>query len=280
MDSFSQDYGNKMEPFETYDESMVTAANHQCDIGQSVNNQVPAQELQMQSQESHDTLTLQQQNQTEQTHQVTQMESNVEQRPTSVRLPALLDGEYFTVTRVEDTNVTVRCQQCKKQLNGNLKSTGNFLSHVKRLHPSLMSRIRCKSSQRKSAIYVNSTLPDKSPEIVREKRIVLQNKKRYKTEECTAGNEEPYEQPADWNDAPLIRGSEEPESAEPVSPTLRMSHNNSFMMEDEYDAIGRNVAAKLRNMRLDQRIIAEKLVNDILFEAQLGNLHRNSSIHV
>ncbi|XP_071648971.1 uncharacterized protein [Temnothorax longispinosus] len=255
MDSFSQDYDNKMEPFETYDESMVTAANHQCDIGQSVNNQVPAQELQMQSQESHDTLTLQQQNQTEQTHQVTQMESNVEQRPTSVRLPALLDGEYFTVTRVEDTNVT-------------------------RLHPSLMSRIRCKSSQRKSAIYVNSTLPDKSPEIVREKRIVLQNKKRYKTEECTAGNEEPYEQPADWNDAPLIRGSEEPESADPVSPTLRMSHNNSFMMEDEYDAIGRNVAAKLRNMRLDQRIIAEKLVNDILFEAQLGNLHRNSSIHV
>lgn len=52
------------------------------------------------------------------------------------------------------------------------------------------------------------------------------------------------------------------------------------MMEDEYDAIGRNVAAKLRNMRLDQRIIAEKLVNDILFEAQLGNLHRDSSINV
>ena len=51
-------------------------------------------------------------------------------------------------------------------------------------------------------------------------------------------------------------------------------------MEDEYDAIGRNVAAKLRNMRLDQRIIAEKLLNDILFEAQLGNLHRDSSIHV
>lgn len=96
-------------------------------------------------------------------------------------------------------------------------------------------------------------------------------------EECTAGNEESYEQPADWNDASLIRGSEEPESADP---SLRISHNNSFMMEDEYDAIGRNVAAKLRNMRLDQRIIAEKLVNDILFEAQLGNLHRDSSINV
>lgn len=268
-----------METFETYDESMVTAANHQCDIVQSVNNQVPTQEMQVQSQENHNTLTLQQQQQqqqVEQTHQVTQIESNVEQKTSLIRLPALLDGEYFTVTRVADTNVTVRCQQCKKQLNGNLKSTGNFLSHVKRLHPTLMSKVKCKSSQRKAAIYFNSTLPDKCPEIVREKRIVPQNKKRCKTEECTAGNEESYEQPADWNDASLIRGSEELESTDS---SLRISHN-SFMMIDEYDAIGRNVAAKLRNMRLDQRIIAEKLVNDILFEAQLGNLHRDSSINV
>ncbi|XP_011877795.1 PREDICTED: uncharacterized protein LOC105567495 isoform X2 [Vollenhovia emeryi] len=284
MDSFSQDYESKMDSFETYDESMVTAANHQCDIVQSVNNQTPTQEIQVQSQESHDALTLQQQQQQQveihqvaEIHQVTpQIESNVEQKTTAIRLPALLDGEYFTVTRVEDTNVTVRCQQCKKQLNGNLKSTGNFLSHVKRLHPNLMSRIRCKSNQRKSAIYVNSTLPDKCPEIVREKRVVPQNK-RCKMEECTTGNEEPYEQPADWNETPLIRGSEEPESS---NPSLRISHNNTFVMEDEYDAIGRNVAAKLRNMRLDQRIIAEKLVNDILFEAQLGNLHRDSTIHV
>lgn len=122
-----------METFETYDESMVTAANHQCDIVQSVNNQTSTQEVQVQSQENHETLTLQQQQQqqVEQTHQVAQVESNVENKTASVRLPALLDGEYFMVMRVEDTNVTVRCQQCKKLLNGNLKSTGNFLSHIK-----------------------------------------------------------------------------------------------------------------------------------------------------
>lgn len=129
MNSFSQDYEIKMETFETYDESMVTAANHQCDIVQSVNNQTSTQEAQVQSQENHETLTLQQQQQqqVEQTHQVAQ----VENKTASVRLPALLDGEYFMVMRVEDTNVTVRCQQCKKLLNGNLKSTGNFLSHIK-----------------------------------------------------------------------------------------------------------------------------------------------------
>lgn len=90
-------------------------------------------------------------------------------------------------------------------------------------------------------------------------------------------NEESYEHHADWNDASLIRGSDEPES---TNAALRISHNNSFVMEDEYDAVGRNLAAKLRSMRVDQRIIAEKLVNDIIFEGQLGNLHRDSSIHV
>ncbi|XP_039312332.1 uncharacterized protein LOC105207515 [Solenopsis invicta] len=282
MDTFTQDYESKMETFETYDESIV-AANHQCDIVQSVNSQAHTQEMRVQGRESHEQLMLQQQQeqqQVEQTHQVTHIESNAEQKMIPVRLPALLDGEYFAVTRVEDTNVTVRCQQCKKQLNGNLKSTGNFLSHVKRLHPTLMSKIRCKSSQRKPAIYFNSLSgsPDKSLEIVREKRVVSNNaKKRCKMEECAVTNEESYEQPADWNDTPLIRGTEESESSDP---SLRISHSNSFMMEDEFDAIGRNVAAKLRNMRLDQRIIAEKLLNDILFEAQLGNLHRDSSIHV
>ncbi|XP_011063928.1 PREDICTED: uncharacterized protein LOC105151746 isoform X1 [Acromyrmex echinatior] len=266
-----------METFEAYDESMVTAANYQCDIVQTVNNHAPKEEIEVRNRENHDTLTLQQQ-QTEQMHQVTQIESNIQQKATAVRLPALLDGEYFQVIRVEDTNVTVRCQQCMKLLNGNLKSTGNFLSHVKRLHPSLMSKIRCKSSQRKPAIYVNSTLPDKCSEIMPGKRAAVQNKKRCKTqEECTAEKNESYEQHTDWNDTSLIRGSDESESADP---SLRISHNNSFIMEDEYDAIGRNVAAKLRNMRLDQRIIAEKLLNDILFEAQLGNLHRDSSIHV
>lgn len=130
IESFSQDYKNKMETFEAYDESMVTAANYQCNIVQTVNNQAPKEEIEVRSRENHDTLTLQQQ-QTEQMHQVTQIESNIQQKANTVRLPALLDGEYFQVIRVEDTNVTVRCQQCMKLLNGNLKSTGNFLSHVK-----------------------------------------------------------------------------------------------------------------------------------------------------
>ncbi|KAJ8717082.1 hypothetical protein PYW08_005481 [Mythimna loreyi] len=43
-------------------------------------------------------------------------------------------------------------------------------------------------------------------------------------------------------------------------------------VDDEYDAIGVNVAAKLRNLPGNMRILAEKLINDVLFQAQTNGL--------
>lgn len=48
--------------------------------------------------------------------------------------------------------------------------------------------------------------------------------------------------------------------------------------EDEFDAIGINVASKLRVMNRHQRIIAEKLISDVLFNGQLDNLSVNSHL--
>ncbi|XP_043259988.1 uncharacterized protein LOC143347248 [Colletes latitarsis] len=281
MDTFpTQRYETKIESFDT---CMIDATNQQREISQTVSGQVPSQTVEVENQENHETPTLHQQQQEPQQHQqdqhsqISPIQSNTQQSMTltPIRLPAILDGEFFTVIRVEDTNVTVRCLQCQKHLNGNLKSTGNFLSHIKRVHPFMIDKIKCKSNQRKPAMVYIDLSADKCPELVRTKRGY---RKCYKTEECQPGNEETYDQPNEWTESPLIRRrkSEEAESTE----LLKLSHNNSFVMEDEFDAIGRNVAAKLRNMRLDQRIIAEKLLNDILFEAQLGNLHRDSNIHV
>lgn len=117
MDSYST---------QNFDSCMMVSENQQCNMSQSVNNQ--SQTGQIQTQEDHD-----KQQQMEQTHQITQQNQlNTENKVlTPIRLPAILDGEYFTVTKVEDSNVTVRCSQCKRHLSGNLKSTGNFLSHIK-----------------------------------------------------------------------------------------------------------------------------------------------------
>lgn len=51
-------------------------------------------------------------------------------------------------------------------------------------------------------------------------------------------------------------------------------------IEDEYDYIGKNVAAKLRRLPEKIRIISEKLINDVLFQAQLDNLNVDSFIDV
>jgi len=48
--------------------------------------------------------------------------------------------------------------------------------------------------------------------------------------------------------------------------------------EDEFDAIGHNVASKLRSLEHTQRIIAEKLISEVLFNAQLNNLNISSTI--
>ena len=49
---------------------------------------------------------------------------------------------------------------------------------------------------------------------------------------------------------------------------------------DEFDAIGKNVAAKLRCMKSTQRIVAEKLIHDALFYGQLEKLTDTSCIQL
>lgn len=48
--------------------------------------------------------------------------------------------------------------------------------------------------------------------------------------------------------------------------------------DDECDIVGKNIAAKLRKLSPEMKMYAEKVINDILFEAQLGNLSRYSSV--
>ncbi|XP_039758989.1 uncharacterized protein LOC120633023 [Pararge aegeria] len=49
-------------------------------------------------------------------------------------------------------------------------------------------------------------------------------------------------------------------------------------VDDEYDAIGINVAAKLRGLPPNARILAEKLINDVLFQAQMNGLNSSTVI--
>ncbi|KAG5896356.1 hypothetical protein JTB14_005834 [Gonioctena quinquepunctata] len=50
--------------------------------------------------------------------------------------------------------------------------------------------------------------------------------------------------------------------------------------EDEFDVTGKHIANKLRNVSRDQMIYAEKIIMDVLFQAQLGTLNRDSQLQV
>lgn len=57
-----------------------------------------------------------------------------------------------------------------------------------------------------------------------------------------------------------------------------VSSTNTFKhAQDEFDAIGYNVASKLRGMDRNQRIIAERIIAETLFQGQMGILTVNTS---
>lgn len=50
--------------------------------------------------------------------------------------------------------------------------------------------------------------------------------------------------------------------------------------EDQYSVIGKNIAFKLRELPNETRLVTEKIINDILFEAQMGNITRHTRFNL
>lgn len=128
MDNFpGQRYETKVESFE------CMMDNAEQEVASDVERSATTQSVNIDNQDNSEVNATITQQSSQNSNQMLQLPENMQQNMTltPVRLPAILDGEFFTVIRIEDTNVTVRCLQCQKLLNGNLKSTGNFLSHIK-----------------------------------------------------------------------------------------------------------------------------------------------------
>lgn len=60
----------------------------------------------------------------------------------------------------------------------------------------------------------------------------------------------------------------------------RLTQMTETKVEDKHDVFGRNLAHKLRSLPDEQRIYLEKLINEGIFEAELGNLTKYCSIHI
>ena len=126
MENFpTQRYEAKIEAF---DHCLIEGTNQQ-EVGQTSNSDDNGQEVNGVENDQNNEVSSISPNSSQIQQNNNQTSNSMTLTP--VRLPAILDGEFFNVTRLEDTNVTARCLQCQKLLNGSLKSTGNFLSHIK-----------------------------------------------------------------------------------------------------------------------------------------------------
>lgn len=75
---------------------------------------------------------------------------------------------------------------------------------------------------------------------------------------------------------PPIKRIKLEETQDAISMAIQMLRNE----EDEFSITARCFALKLKKMSPMQRILADKLINDVLLEGQLGTLTRESTIVV
>lgn len=66
-----------------------------------------------------------------------------------------------------------------------------------------------------------------------------------------------------------------PDSVQKEQSTTSQNTNN---LKDEYDAIGKNVAAKLKSLSCEMRTIAQRLIIELLTQAQFGSLSMNAKL--
>lgn len=65
---------------------------------------------------------------------------NIAKRSKSI--PRLLDGKYFSIIKEKDgTKIDVVCNLCGSIRKGDLKSTGNFMDHINKSHPTFIKPV-------------------------------------------------------------------------------------------------------------------------------------------
>lgn len=83
-----------------------------------------------------------------------------------------------------------------------------------------------------------------------------------------------------YNSTPLTRKKQKHSTVSAANSVLAMIGERiaASRKEDEFDIVGRNVASKLRKMTPNMQVIAEKLINDVLYEGQIGLLKPHTKI--
>ncbi|XP_024879150.1 uncharacterized protein LOC112459340 [Temnothorax curvispinosus] len=113
------------------------------------------------------------------------------------------------------------------------------------------------------------SVPDGSIEDADESPVCTKDENSSEPAACTSASTPQYNRPR-----PSKRNLSSDQEA--LTNDVLLSINNHFKrpanQDDRFDIFGKNVAMKLRDLPKQQRLIAEKIINETLFEAEMGNL--------
>lgn len=65
-----------------------------------------------------------------------------------------------------------------------------------------------------------------------------------------------------------------------TSSVRKRLHSSNVEDENESESFARYISLKLKKIRSDQRVFVEKIINDVLFEAEMGTLNRGCYLHM
>lgn len=100
-------------------------------------------------------------------------------------VPKLLDGKYFTIIKREDTKIEAQCNldACKKVRKGDIKSTGNFMGHIRKEHPQIVAEVE---AYRKQSGDDNGDEINKAKPYEKQQKTIDQMLTKFTTEEVIA----------------------------------------------------------------------------------------------
>lgn len=69
------------------------------------------------------------------------LEESVAKKAKSDGIPKLLDGKYYKIIKRDNFKIEAKCTICGKLRKGDIKSTGNFMEHIRKSHSEMIQEV-------------------------------------------------------------------------------------------------------------------------------------------
>ncbi|XP_014271243.1 uncharacterized protein [Halyomorpha halys] len=173
-----------------------------------------------------------------------------------------------------------KCRYCHRVIKMSRGSTGNLNRHIRLKHPSIVKN--------HSITMPPFSIPDYGPESPEnipgevEVRIHEEENEKSESEGEDQSTSDRFVIQPNLNVTSVSQSSttcQPPEKRQRMTfDIVRKGNSQQSKDEDEFSIMGKHIANKLRRLSPDVLPVVEKLITDVIFEAQCGNVSQTSRI--